>query len=870
MDLISRFEESLNSFNRASGLVDRGQLDEAQELLERALALYPREVLLDSEVDVPDEIKNSYDTLFGNIRDKLETIQALKSPKLGAPMVLNLRELVERNLARRAMENPEAYSLPPEIKEQQYTPPEFPEPEEVIYSMKDVEIEPDILPEIESVVPAAELIDEKPEDEQFIEQSAEQSVEQIAEQPAEQSDEPVYLPDISEIEGQKDKFVDNIHSEFDEAVETAAAKSAFQVVSAPEPELAADRSVADAINASDALLEDAIGAALETEPMPEPEAKEAEPAVDEPSLEETLRSVENLADHIAESLNKPPTEAELAASAHDAAVAAAMDAVAKATSDEAEAPVFAEEQQHPAAAEEPHEEIYVPETGAEQTLEQPEEILNEQPVQADEPPVESVAEQFAEQPLEPAAELPVEPESVLVEEYLPEQTQATTEEPPAETQAGQTPAQTPDVESEQQEEPTQEMKEEKTKKKSNPFASVKSIFGRFSKKKEKTVEEPASDTDDQPGEIFTEPESGISAERSAETAPVAEEIAEQPAEQPEVDLHEEVYVPEADDAPVVAEQPAAAAEDDDEEEALLDEDEMKRLKEKAKKPVITMEAKVDLTGVFGSIIIVIMFVVGAFLMYQNYTKSMAAEKLFRGGAVAALKGGFDESLSMSQDYASLLGPEAASPAKMSYVVAGWASGLGNEKQVDAVKLLEICEKQGMTSSVLTEEALEAVSRQIDENQSAGKHDAVESLFVKGVELIGGSALPESVNRRYLNLLLQGPGVSVLLTPESKMYRKAVVAMVGVKSLLNDSRQARLRKMIAVESVALVKQSQAALKSGDSAQAVSLAKIALQMEPDSKDAAAALSAAAASAAATPAKPAAKSADKPVKPAKPVKK
>lgn len=131
MDFFERYEKSLTFHNRAAGLMEKGRLDEAQELLITALTLYPRELLMDSAVQIDPHIRQSYETLFNNIRIKLETLESLKEgPRLDTHSITSLQELVQKNVLRgtHAEKKPfEEYS-PPSAREQSVFKPDRTKP----------------------------------------------------------------------------------------------------------------------------------------------------------------------------------------------------------------------------------------------------------------------------------------------------------------------------------------------------------------------------------------------------------------------------------------------------------------------------------------------------------------------------------------------------------------------------------------------------------------------------------------------------------------------------------------------------------------------------------------------------------------------
>lgn len=78
MDIIDRFQQSLTHYNRAKSLLDKGETSEAEDLLNDALALYPREILMGGGPDLDEVLINSYETLFTDIKVQLEVIKELR------------------------------------------------------------------------------------------------------------------------------------------------------------------------------------------------------------------------------------------------------------------------------------------------------------------------------------------------------------------------------------------------------------------------------------------------------------------------------------------------------------------------------------------------------------------------------------------------------------------------------------------------------------------------------------------------------------------------------------------------------------------------------------------------------------------------
>ncbi|MEW5945032.1 MAG: hypothetical protein AB1742_02420 [bacterium] len=103
MELIQRYEESLTAYNKAAGYIERGNVAEAEPILRKALALYPRQALMDEGQSVEPAIKDSYETLFSNIRAKLIEIDRRRAQlRFHDDRFESLQNIVDRNIALRA------------------------------------------------------------------------------------------------------------------------------------------------------------------------------------------------------------------------------------------------------------------------------------------------------------------------------------------------------------------------------------------------------------------------------------------------------------------------------------------------------------------------------------------------------------------------------------------------------------------------------------------------------------------------------------------------------------------------------------------------------------------------------------------------
>lgn len=98
-EILQRFDDSRNAYNKATGLLKSGRNDEAEALLRRALTLYPREIFLNEEIEIDKSVLDSYDLLFSNIRERLQKIEREKDmpPRLDGGAIKSLQDLIERN-----------------------------------------------------------------------------------------------------------------------------------------------------------------------------------------------------------------------------------------------------------------------------------------------------------------------------------------------------------------------------------------------------------------------------------------------------------------------------------------------------------------------------------------------------------------------------------------------------------------------------------------------------------------------------------------------------------------------------------------------------------------------------------------------------
>jgi len=725
--------------------MDKGRLEEAEELLQTALALYPREILMDEDLGIDASIIDSFESLFSNIRDRLETIQALKGggTRPGSLYVTSLRDLVEMNVARKR----EA--------------PVEPAPSEPSWEPLASESAVDIPVEIEE--PPLEPAEEAPalsHEEPFVE---------------EEFPEPEDVRvESAEIRKESEPVAD-IGSEFDSGVMDAAEEASGQIGPADvEPEAHGAEPAEE-----DALMEEAIDAAMSVEARGETATREASKAFaeDELSPEETVKSVSDLAEHIAASLKHPPADGYVEMSPRDAAVKAVADA-ASGNNDEQEEEVFEEEPRSLKG----DEEAYVS------------------------PPQEPIYEKSAAVSAAEAASAEAE--------ALAAQAEAAVAEAEAEeiktVQAAPEPVGTVQTEQSTEEDSKSEMPTQPTTEKTNPLKSLTSrlasLKSLFKKKKEEepkaeSVEEPAVEAEEQMDEVAA--------------API-------PAEEPP--------------APAPAEPPP---QDDKDDEALLDEDEMRKLKERAvKKQPISVSTPINASGVFGTVLVALMFIIGGYLLYQSFTATSELEAAYIRGSKAAQDG--NNSVEYAVAYQGHLGGTEGADSATAYVVAGWGDKLLIEKgrQADAVALLSVFRKQGLASAVLDDEFANALIEACSEKLRKGDDAAASRLFADAVDMLRNSSLPEARANGYRVRLAR---IGYVLASQDATGKSAseknnplqitISRMIQLKSFLNDKERTEIQRKADQIAGSILAEGQAALKKNDAALAVRLASQALEMNPN---------------------------------------
>ncbi len=725
--------------------MDKGRLEEAEELLQTALALYPREILMDEDLGIDASIIDSFESLFSNIRDRLETIQALKGggSRPGSLYVTSLRDLVEMNVARKR----EA--------------PVEPAPSEPSWEPLASESAVDIPVEIEE--PPLEPVEEAPalsHEEPFVEEEFPEP-EDVMVESAEIRKEPEPVTDIG--------------AEFDSGVMDAAEKASGQI-EPPDVELEAHGAEPAE---EDALMEEAIDAAMSVEARGETAAREASKAFaeDELSPEETVKSVSDLADHIAASLKHPPADGYVEMSPRDAAVKAVADAASGNNNEQEE--VF-EEEPRPLKGD---EEAYTA------------------------PPQEPIYEKSAAVSAAEAASAEAE--------ALAAQAEAAVAEAEAEEnqtlQAAPEPVETVQTEQSTEEDLKSEMPTQPTTEKTNPFkaltsrlASFKSLFTKKKKQEEpkaESVEEPAVEAVEQTDEVAA--------------API-------PAEEPP--------------APAPAE---PMPQDDKDDEALLDEDEMRKLKERAvKKQPISVSTPINASGIFGTILVALMFIIGGYLLYQSFTATSELEAAYIRGSKAAQDG--NNSVEYAVAYQGHLGGTESADSATAYVVAGWGDKLLIEKgrQADAVALLSVFRKQGLASAALDDEFANALIETCSEKLRKGDDAAASRLFADAVDMLKNSSLPEARANGYRVRLAR---IGYALASQDATGKPAseknnplqitISRMIQLRSFLNDKERTEIQRKADQIADSILAEGQAALKKNDAALAVRLASQALEMNPN---------------------------------------
>lgn len=312
MDFFERYEKSLTFYNRAAGLMEKGRLDEAQELLITALTLYPRELLMDGAVQIDPHIRQSYETLFNNIRIKLEMLESLKEgPRLDAHSITSLQELVQKNVLRgtHAEKKPfEEYSLPP-ARERAGFKPDRPAP--ASYEPAEPVFEEEYFPDPDEVSASVKTSSSgKPPIGEFV----------IAEKPSitAESREPASAREEDEAPEDLEEFISELDHDFNRALsETGRRKPATPRRTEPEQKIRpASHMLPDGKAAKPPDFEKEITSAIRIEEDTEEPQREKEisagvktvtPSEHKPAERSKFRSaLSELAAGIAHTLKKPP------------------------------------------------------------------------------------------------------------------------------------------------------------------------------------------------------------------------------------------------------------------------------------------------------------------------------------------------------------------------------------------------------------------------------------------------------------------------------------------------------------------------------------------------------------------------------------
>lgn len=750
MDFFERYEKSLTFYNRAAGLMEKDRLDEAQELLITALTLYPRELLMDSAVQIDLHIRQSYETLFNNIRIKLETLESLKEgPRLDTHSITSLQELVQKNVLRgtHAEKKPfevfPEYSLPP-ARERAGFKPDRPAP--ASYEPAEPGFEEEYFPDPDEVSASVKTSSSgKPPIGEFV----------IAEKPSitAESREPESAREEDEAPEDLEEFISGLDRDFNRALsETGRRKPATPRRTEPEQKIrpAASPMLPDGKAAKPPDFEKEITSAIRIEEDTEEPQREKEisagvktvtPSEHKPAERSKFRSaLSELAASIAHTLKKPP--------AH-------------------------------------HEDIPEPALDPENA--------EAEPAEPDFPELEAAE-----------SEAPDTEKSEKTEGN--EAAMAEPESAPAETSSEEDqPAAMPPVED-----------QKKTGLLKNLSAKAGYALSRFRKKKKE--------------ELPT-----ISVE-----GPALEPAFE---EQAETVLPEEKVV---ETAPAPAPAAAQTPETDDEEEALLPEVELKKQKEHKTKKPISVRTRINASAVFGAILIVLLFVIGAYLLASNIRESSGMDRLYGKGAAAALaaKTGPEQAVNYAQQYQALLGADDFSRNSMAYIVSDWAKRLRAEKgnPADTIVLLSVFKKQGLRSSALDEELMTALIEQCAADIKAGRTLNAGEMFTRALQLASEGGMPEAQAYVYKKQLARlGYLLNTQAALESLARKNSDEAYAAMQGLLSIAAYLPAAERKGIQSVAartaerLVNEGQSAMNTGNAALAEKRAQQALDLNPNSRTA-----------------------------------
>jgi len=683
MDIVQRFQKSLDKYNRAKGLIDKREYDEAEKILREALSLYPRELLMEGGPEIDEELRNSYETLFSDIsvqlavikskREKMPRTKPVKKPprkaeKKPAPKssptrsYVSLQDIVQRNLSQKSLypeDSPVKHTLTEDIKL-----PE-PEPEEEIFPEKEAPPEPEPEPE---PAPAPETEPEPapaPETEPEAVSPQEPEPEEIVPEPEPEAEAPEPLPAPEPPEPEEEPVFEEEPEDETPREEPPAAPA---VPEAPPAPSAHPQSAEEKLRAEIKRFE-------ESQKQQEQDAEYAgQETVEDfgPSGEEEAAA--DLADDLSETIAELP--------------------------DDSPGPEIEEPEPEPEAVQ--------PEPAPAEPEPQP----AGEPAEAEEP--------------EPAAS---------EEEILEEAEEETAEEPEIE-----------EIEIEDAEKKKGGLFSGIRKGISSLSSALRKKDKELEEEVLDLSEEEEKQEEvqpEQPEEAAAEP---AAPEQPAEAAPApAPEPAAQ--EQPAAsDAGEEEVLDESEAAELMGEgegeQPAGApAEGEEEQEALLSEEELKQegLKtDKKKRKKKRQRRQVDLSGVttaLAAVLAICLLGYGGYMFYNAHMAATSAQAPFEKGGEAALNGNLDQAVKQLSAYEEALAGTPGAQQAAAAVAVTWAETLRKKGLPgEAVKLLAPYASKENALPEAQEQTVQALM----ESFSGAPADEAADRFVQAKRLLEGS------------------------------------------------------------------------------------------------------------------------------------
>ncbi len=839
----------------------KGRIDEAEYLLKNALSHYPREALMDGAQNIDSLVRDSYETLFTDIKLQKEIVDSLKGrptqekqqddldilkpESRHSGLYTKLQDVVMRNIEKQrihlqrdgkeplppmpdfSFEEDVSDTLPRQEKSQ--LPETTPEAEPVIATAKDdvttsSSAEEPVAGEMKTTVPEPAV------DEQVTEESADDGTQ--ADKTAEDAaaddliaaiaDASVDMDEDSRPTPEIDTAPEDTFDSDTEPIVRFESVDTDEDAETETPETDVEPTAAQAPS-EDEQIKATVEEVLERQVAAEREEHEKLP-------DETVEASLQVASNIAKSLNREPDVENIELFANNEKSESEQDtAYTEQTSKEAEQAA--------------QEETVGQERDRQQDAAPDDFDLLVEKKEPDADPTAHTATQTPEEKEEFPQLEPISEKDIIADKIRQ----------PAGQESIDALAEAAGEAGEDDEEEILKFEEE-TQKKPGFFTEIKNrlsyIFARSKKTGDEEPDATAADTSEthKPEELQTK------SEQQAETAgdPAGVDMTdEQIPEAGETQTGQENTAQSSSDEVLEAppggyEQqgdPAAGTiqlDDDDGDEALLSDEELAAQKTPPKRePVITREF--NLPNTIATLTMMLLFVALSFAVYSLYgltRQTSELNKVYQQAEKAAEEGNIDKAVVSLSQYIDMLEVNSDKKAVTASIIAGWGSTLREKNNPnDAVRLMTMFQRKGVTSQAVSEELLGALIA-----RSAGSFSAKDFKSAEeDIETAGSILDSVGINQARAGFFRQqiAGQAYVIYTHKTSdrlaknMPAEAYAALKSLKQYepyLNAGLLANIHSQVRKTADALARKAKIKLAAGKKAQAKDLAQKALELDP----------------------------------------